>query len=295
MGKGSVKMKHRFSQVVALLFFAGGLLLVNTATSMASTAYMLSEGQNRYTTGIQYATAKDTFNRFRHRVPQGCTSRDYYWHHSYTYGYSYYYNLFVNGGLANQNCAGRVKVTGVGDIEVGIRGRLNKFRNGRTWELSAIIPTGYDNKRVNRLGFGRFGIWGGVNWSTQNTGWEASMPSYLEMGTGLIYWFGAPATQTKTYLKWSWRMDKKGINRIVLGSTLRLSLRDGTREFLPAAPGGLGFPRFSNDYDELTLYAKYSHRLSKQWTVSTTVGNTVWGRNVSASWYGDLAVTYNWD
>jgi len=292
MGKGNMKMRQRFRQCMAMLFFAGGLLFVNAATSMASTAFMLSEGQHRYTTGITYATAKDTFNQFRHRVPQGCTSRDYYWHHSYTYGYSYYYNLFVNGGLANQSCGAQPKVTGVGDIQVGVRGRLDKFRNGRTWELAVWIPTGYDNQRVNRLGFGRFGVWAGVNWSTQNTGWEASMPSYWELGTGIAYWFGSPATQSKTFLKWSWRLDDKGVNRIVLGSVLRLSFRDGTPEF-PAAFAG--FPRFSNDYDQLRLYAKYSHRLSKQWAVSTTVGNTVWGRNVSASWYGDLALTYTWD
>ncbi len=285
-------MINRFSQVIALLIFAGGLLFVNAATSMASTAFMLSEGQHRYTTGVTYATAKDTFNQFRRRVPQGCTSRDISWHHSYTYGYSYYLNLFANGALSNFACGAQPKVTGVGDIQVGIRGRLDKFRNGRTWELATWIPTGYDNQRINRLGFGRFGIWGGVNWSTQNTGWEASMPSYWEMGTGIQYWFGSPATQSVSFLKWSWRLDEKGKNRIVLGSKLRLSFRDGTPQF-PAALGG--FPRFSNDFDQLRLYAKYSHRLSKHWTVSTTIGNTVWGRNISASWTGDLAVTYRWD
>jgi len=287
-------MTNRFGQKIAFIIFAGGMLFVNSATSMASTAFMLSEGQHRYTTGFSYSTGTDAFNNFRRRVPQGCTSQDYSWHHSYTYGYSYYLNLFANGAYVNQGCGTQTKVTGVGDIQVGIRGRLDKFRNGRTWELATWIPTGYDNRRVNRLGFGRFGIWGGVNWSTQNTGWEASMPSYWELGTGVVFWFGAPATQSRSFIKWSWRLDRKGKNRIVIGSIFWLSFRDQTPEFLPIVAGG-GAPRFSNDFDQIKPSIKYERSLSKHWTVSTAVGNTVWGRNVSASWFGDLAVTYKWD
>lgn len=296
MGKGSEKMTNGLGRKMALIIFAGGLLLANSVTARASTAFMLSEGEHQYSTGLTYATAKDVFDLNRNRIPKGCTSHDMFWHHSYTYGYSYDFNFFVNGAIAHQSCnppAGQIKtINGVGDIQLGIRGRLDELRNGRTWELAVSVPTGYDNQKINRLGFGRVGFWGGVAWSTQNTGWEASMPSYYEFGTGIQFWFGSPATQSRSYLKWSWRVDEEGKNRVILGSNLWLSLRDGTATFPPAFAG---FPRYANDYDALKLYAKYERRLSNQLSVSTSIGNIVWGRNVSASWIGDLALTYKWD
>jgi len=290
-------MMNRFVRVTALIIFAGGIFLANSAKSMASTAFMISEGQHEYTTGLTFATAHDNFDMNRNRVPKGCTSHDYFWHHSYTYGYSYYYNFFVNTALAHQKC-GPAAVNGLGDVVVGVRGRLDKLRNGRTWELAVSIPTGYDGTKANRLGFGKFGLWGGVAWSTQNTGWEASMPSYFEFGTGIQYWFGNPATQSRSFLKWSWRLDRKGRNRIILGSNLWLSFRDGNPDFIAQpvpVPGVLGPRRFANDFDALKLYGKYEHSLTRQLAVSTSIGNVVWGRNVSASWIGDLALTYKWD
>jgi hypothetical protein len=286
-----MKMKNRLSHIIALMIIASGLSTVNPSTSRA-TAYMLSEGEQRYSTGLTYATANDFFDMNRNRIPQGCRSRDWRWHHNYTYGYSYYYNFFASGALINQECGPNSKVAGIGDIKVGVRGRLDKFRNGRTWELALFIPTGYNNQKVNRLGFGRLGIWGGLAWSTQNSGWEAKMPSYWEVGTGIVYWVGSPATQSRSYLKKSWRLDKDGNNRIVLQATLKLSLRDGKATF-PAV--FRGFPRFSGDYDLFSISAKYSHRISKEWSVAPTIGTALWGRNTSVSTFIDLQLTRQWN
>lgn len=288
---GNMKIKNVLTHTITSLMIASGLSVVTAGSAQAS-AYMLSEGQNMYTTGITYSTATDWFNQNRNRVPQGCTSKDSSWGHSYTYGYSYYYNFFANASLANQSCGVGAKTAGLGDVQVGIRGRLDLERNGRTWEVALNIPTGYDNQKINRLGYGKFGLWAGVAWSTQNTGWEEKMPSYWEAGTGISYWFGPPASQSKTYVKWSWSLDDNGDNRIVLKGVLKLSLRDGKPEF-PVAFAG--FPRYSGDYDAGIISAKYSRRLSQQWTAAITIGETVWGRNISASRYGTLSVTYRWD
>ncbi|ATX81458.1 hypothetical protein Ga0123462_0588 [Mariprofundus ferrinatatus] len=286
-----MNMKNFLSRTAASFIVAGGLVAAGSVTAQAS-AYMLSEGQNMYTTGFTYSTATDWFNQNRNRVPQGCTSKDYSWNNSYTYGYSYYTNLFASASLANQACGAGAKSTGLGDVTLGIRGRLDITRNGRTWELAAIIPTGYDAQRINRLGYGKFGLWGGVAFSSQNTGWEEKAPSYWEVGTGLNYWFGSPATQWKSYAKWSWRLDEDGVNRIVLKGTLKLSLRDHTPEPIPAAGG---FFRNSGDYDAGVIQASYARRVSDQWTVGFGVGETIWGRNVSASRFADISFTYSWD
>jgi len=286
-----MNMKNLLGRTAVILIVAGGFTAMN-ATNAKASAFMLSEGQNMYTTGFTYSTASDWFNQQRNRVPQGCTSHDYSWNHAYTYGYSYYTNFFADTSLANQSCGVGQKTTGIGDVRLGVRGRLDLERNGRTWELAVNIPTGYDNQRINRLGYGKIGLWGGIAWSSQNTGWEEKMPSYWEVGTGVQYWFGAPASQWKSYLKWSWRLDEDGVNRIVLKGTLKLSLRDGRPEF-PVAFAG--FPRYSGDYDAGIIGAKYSRKISDQWTVAFGIGETIWGRNISAGRYGDISFTYRWD
>jgi hypothetical protein len=270
---------------------ACGLSTVHPGKLSAATAYMLSEGEHRYTTGLQYASATQFFNQLRNRVPQGCTSKDYTWHNSYTYGYSYYYNVFGSVSWINRNCAAAAGSTGIGDVRVGVRGRLDKFRNGRTWELALTIPTGYNNQKVNRLGFGRIGLWGGVAWSTQNTGWEQKMPSYWEVGTGIQLWLGSPATQSRSFVKYSWRLDKHGTHRLSLTGRLNLSFRDGTPTF-PVAFAG--FPRFAGDFDSGVISAKYSRKLTDKWSIAPAFGLTVWGRNTSASWHADLSITRQW-
>lgn len=290
MGEGMMKLKTMLRRLLALFFVAAGVSTLSTVSH--ASAYMLSEGENMYTMGFTYSTATDWFNQNRNRVPQGCTSHDYSWNHSYTYGYSYYYNFFANTSLANQGCGAGQKTTGVGDVMLGIRGRLDITRNGRTWELAAIIPTGYDSQRINRLGYGKIGIWGGVAFSTQSTGWEEKEPTYWEAGTGITYWIGSPATQWKSYAKWSWRIDENAVNRFTLKGVLKLSLRDGTPEPIPAAGN---FPRYSGDYDAGIISAKLAHRISDQFTVSGTVGETIWGRKISASRFANLSFTYRWD
>lgn len=273
-----------------------GSAFAATGTADAG-AYLISEGQQQYTTGVTYLWADRLWDRNRNNVPAGCTVQDYYWHHSYTHGTSYYYNLFAKTALSYNTCQGRganpnqPSASGIGDVELGIRGRLDKFRNGQSWELSAIIPTGYNKNRVNRLGYGRFGIWGGLAISTQNTGWEERMPSYWEFGGGIKYWFGPPATQFIGYVKWSKRLGEDGSDRFILELKQRLSFRDHKPEFI----AGNVAPRFPGDYDETLLVAKYSRSLGNGWTVAPSVGKTLYGRNAVDSWYVDFSVTRLWD
>ena len=287
-----MKIKHLLNHIMAMLVIVVGLSTINVGTSSAS-AYMLSEGMHRYTTGLQYSTADEWFNQQRDRVPQACRSEDFNWHHQYTYGYSYYFNFFAAAALGNYSCGVHAKVAGLGDVKLGIRGRLDQNRNGRTWELAALIPTGYNGQKINRLGYGQFGLWGGVAWSSQNTGWEEKKPSYWEVGTGITWWTGSPSSQSKTYGKYSWRLDEDGNNRIVLKGVLKLSLRDGGGVVTPTA-GGFQFLRYSGDYDVFTISAKYAHRLTRHWSIAPKIGAAVWGRNTSASYFVDLSISRQW-
>ncbi len=285
-----VKKSHpwRGSLLFAILLL---MMLINGAPRADAGAFMIAEGESEYSTGITFASAKDFFNRSRHRVAQLCgRSRDIYWSHGYTYGYSYYYNFFANTTLIHRSCTTTQTISGLGNAVFGVRGRLDETRNGRTWEVSLTIPTGYDSHLPNRLGFGVLGLWGGIAWSTQNTGWEEQKPTYWEFGTGIQYWFGFPATQWRSYAKWSARLDEGGLNRFVAGAALRLSMHDYRPE-----PTPLGGHRFPGNSDAFVPYASLQHTFSPSISGHATIGDTIWGRNTSASWYTSLGVTYKWD
>ena len=281
------------SNIRGFIFSLATLALTATSgTGLAgASAYLLSEGQQQYTTGFTYLWGDHIWNRNSNLVRAGCTVQDYYWHHSYTHGSSYYYNIFAKTAFSHNTCGNQPSVSGLGDVELGVRGRLDKFRNGRTWELSVIAPTGYNKNRANRLGYGRFGIWGGLAFSTQNTGWEPRMPSYWEFGGGIKYWFGPPATQFVGYIKWSKRLGEDGSDRLIFQLKQKLSFRDHTAEFIP---GNLA-PRFPGDYDETIFVAKYSHYMENGWIIAPSFGKTLYGRNAVDAWYVDLSFTYTWD
>ncbi len=285
-----MKTKQMFKYYLTVILLLSGSIAIGGVPVLAGT-FMLSEGQQMLTTGVTYLHAKDSFNQQHQSVPAGCTTQDYYWHNNYTYGYSYYHNIFVNANISHQTCTGQPTISGLGDVTVGVRGRLNKFRNGRTWEVALKLPTGYNATKVNRLGYGRVGLWVGGAWSTQNTGWEMKAPTYWVFGAGVQGWFGPPASQFRSYVKWSKRLDDRGNNGLVLGANLKLSFRDGRPQIMPA----LGFPRNPGDYDLLTLSAKYGHRLANHWMVSAAIGKHIWGRNAINGVYLDLSLTRLWD
>ncbi|WP_287963123.1 hypothetical protein, partial [Alcanivorax sp.] len=102
--------------------------------------WMRSAGESGLGVSLEYGTADHYWNRFRKLLKDNCTSNDWKLFLHYEYGYSYDYTLFGNTALDTRRCGNRHS-SGLGDIRLGVRGRLNPFRNGSTWELSVLVPT----------------------------------------------------------------------------------------------------------------------------------------------------------
>lgn len=75
----------------------------------------------------------------------------------YERGYSYYYTLIAGGAYKYRDGNSGVD-KGPSSLRVGIRGRLQKFRNGRTWQATAILPTQPVGSDPEDPGEGKFGL-----------------------------------------------------------------------------------------------------------------------------------------
>lgn len=110
------------------------------ATSALAGAGLRSERQVFYNGTLGYNWAADYWDEDGDRRPIGCTSRYQSLSSYLEYGYSYYHTLFGQLGLAQADCADE-KETGLSDLKLGVRGRVNRYLNDRAWELELTIPT----------------------------------------------------------------------------------------------------------------------------------------------------------
>jgi hypothetical protein len=103
-------------------------------------SYLRSADELSYSTSLGYSWATRQWDDAGEIEPTGCR-RDYaYSSHYLEYGYSYYYTLFGGALLADASCDAEGN-TGFGDLRLGVRGRTDVYRNHRSWELIATIPT----------------------------------------------------------------------------------------------------------------------------------------------------------
>jgi hypothetical protein len=242
-------------------------LLMMLAVSEAG-SWMRSEGEHRYSAYAQTSSADRSWDRDGNDVTSSCTSKDRSLTHEYEYGYSYYHTLFGKISMANSECGGD-KASGFGDIHLGVRGRLNLYKNGRTWEAIVIIPSGYDNTRSNRIGYGELGLELGLYGSNQ-----LNDKSRLTYGSSLRFWAGAPADQLrarvgishKQNLLWSYDASLSG----------NFSLNNGESSLAPSIDGD-----FESEFDVIRAQFGVSRSLSKRLKLGAGVFKNLWGRNTS--------------
>lgn len=135
--------------------------LLLSATMAQAGSYLQSEGDLNYSIGVGYLSASREWDNRGELQRLPCRNDYLYNSHYLEYGYSYYYTLFGGTNLAQSKC-GAEDTTGVGDVRVGLRGRLDQTRNHRAWQLELNIPTSDDESGRTRLGCGVVGLAGSV-------------------------------------------------------------------------------------------------------------------------------------
>jgi hypothetical protein len=247
------------------------LLLVSTliwADISEAGGWLRSEGEHRYGAHLQGSSSDKSWDRFGNDEISSCTSKNRSLTHEYEYGYSYYRTYFGKISMASSDCADD-KVSGFSDLYLGVRGRLNLYKNGNAWEAIIIIPTGYDNKRSNRLGYGEVGLDLGLYGTTKIT--EKSSINY---GGSLRFWAGAPADQLRAKVSWSHRYNDTWSYSASLAGNF--SLNNSESDTFQSISGD-----FESEFDVIRAEFGVRRRLSRRLGVGAGIFKTLWGRDTS--------------
>jgi len=262
-----------------VLFVAGALLCVSQAQAGN---WLRNEHERLYTAEVKFSAYNDHWDQYGTLIPNGqghVNRQDSY--QSFEYGYSYYYTLVGGVGIHNIEIAGASVASGLGDIDLGVRGRIHHDQNGKAWELKLLVPGGYDNSAPQRLGYGRFGAEAGVYFGEQfdpydidpyRPGYQAPPDSSWEYGGRIQAWMGAPAPEVMGYIKWNHSLPRDWSMSAILENTS--SLGQGTTEY-----DNLGAPR-QPFYDVLLTKVEFKHPIGDGWSFHITPLVNLAGSNI---------------
>lgn len=249
----------------ALMSTCLALLLLTLSASAFASNWMRSEDELYFKAGIDYDTASERWNRDGDLVDISCTTTNWTHNQSYEYGLSYYRTVFGTLEYMDRRC-GDVTDSGLGNLTFGIRGRLNLYRNGRTWETALIIPSDHSGLYGLRLGiFGSFG-------DRHTIGNEAGYN--IELGANLYLWEGTAPEQLASYIKFNIAPSAERLFSIALEGDYALVNRDKVFDTTINRVENYG-------YDRLNLRIGYSQKVSLYWRMSIDATSVLMGRNAS--------------
>lgn len=183
-------MGSRFTPGLAALAGASALLAMTSAHAGAG---LLSSGDVSYSARFGYFTAEQRWDGDRRLQDSACRSEYGNSTHAVELGYSYYHTLYAQSGLARSSCGGSSE-TGLTDIRIGLRGRLNVYENDGSWELEATLPMVGSTTGERRLGCGALGLAANVHKRTELT------PALdAEYGASAQWWESPLADQGRAY------------------------------------------------------------------------------------------------
>lgn len=258
---------------VQVAWVMAGVLLLTAESALAGT-WMRSEGESYYSARLEYETADEQWNQDWKREPLSCTARNWKLGQAYEYGLSYYRTVFGSLDYHDRDC-GVHEVSSIGDLELGVRSRLDVFRNGRTWEVAAIIPTGYSTSGTSSVGsdlyglrLGAFGRFGG----TASVSGEAT--SAWEVGGNLHLWEGSASEMLSAYIKLSTPVAAR--SRVYSALEGDYALIDRSEDLTTTVN-----PLRNYGYDKLNARLGYTTKVTRDWYLAVEGSSVLWGRNVS--------------
>ena len=264
------------------------LVCAGLPASAGASAWMRSEGELQLSMSLSLSTAEERWDKDRRLISADCTTHRQGVDVHGEYGYSYYYTVFADAGVSNKECSGEQRVSGLSDLTVGVRGRIDPFRNGRSWEVSLKLPVSGDTNDPARPGNGEFGLNLGVHFRLSPDPYVnpvlVSRDAIWSWGAGLRLWTGGLAHQGWAYVGWG---------RDIGDSLWNVSARlDGVRSFGESGTSGRSFR--SNDYDKLTATLGLRRQLTRDASVSIDLAHDLWGRKSGRQNTLRLGVSRQW-
>lgn len=262
------------------LLFALPLWLAWADASAGS--WMRSQGEYSYSASLSFSTADQRFDQDSQLQPKNCVSRGNYLNQSMEYGASYYRTWFGSFSLANKQC-GDYKSFETGDLELGMRGRIKLFQNGRSWEAALLIPTSKGSEDPERLGVGRLGLKIGAygHFKLDSVGHRGPA---LSTGAELRLFGPDTFSRFRLYTDYSRRIRGLGFSAGLSGDF--------------ALPRGevnspRGADRFRGDYDKVSADMSLRHEFG-EWAVSYHLSKAIWGRNTDDSTSISIGISRTW-
>lgn len=243
--------------------------------------WLRSEGEYSYSAHVQGSSADQSWDENGNDIQSSCTSNNRSLTHEFEYGYSYYRTFFGKVSMASSDC-GNDEVSGFSDIFLGVRGRLNLYKNGNAWEAILIVPSGYDNGRSNRLGYGEVGLDLGLYGSTKITPKVS-----ISYGGSVRFWAGPPADQLRLKLSGSYRLNTVWSYTASVESNF--SLGNGRLAPIASLNGD-----FNTEFDVVRVLTGIRHNLTRGLSVGAGLFSSVWGRDTSQRDGLYLNLSYVW-
>lgn len=262
----SIKLQCRL--LLELMLCLMSVCILAAPSISEAGGWLRSEGEHRYGAHLQGSTSDKSWDRDGNDEISSCTSKSRSLTHEYEYGYSYYRTFFGKLSMANSKC-GSDKVDGFSDLYLGVRGRLDIYKNGNAWEAILIIPTGYDSDRSNRLGYGEVGLDLGL-YGTRKLSEKMS----LNYGGSLRLWSGAPADQLRMKASASYRYNEDWSYSAGLDGNFSLNNSD-------SAPFNSITGDFESEFDVIRADIGLRRKLSRRLSMGAGLFKTLWGRDTS--------------
>ena len=260
-------------------------------SSLLASDWMLSEGASTLSAGIGYSTADSYWDKNSELQQDNCSSHDTALSLRYEHGYSYYHTIFTSAAFEKSKC-GSNSASGIPDIKLGIRGRMNPYRNSYSWELAAIIPLQGDRFDRSKPGKGVFGLEAGLYRSYRDDPYEKPFTAIKDglwsWGLGVNLWAQNTGHQLWGKIGWAHPIN----NTWSFGAQLlgRKAIFTPDQEI-----SGLFGSNKNVDYDVINLSAKISHKLGHDYNLSVYLQQALWGRNAANDTSLQLALHKFWD
>jgi hypothetical protein len=248
------------------------LLLALFGTQAHAGAWLRSEAESLYAVQYEHRTADSFWDKNGNLQSLGCSFSSDTISNYYEYGYSYYHTLFAEFSLARQQC-GADSVSGVEGVRLGIRGRIDPYRNGRAWEAILILPVGGQRSGRFHVGNDHLGIELGVA-RRETFGPELEFESgSFEVGAAVRFWAGGDPAEVISYMKGTY----------LLSPVWNVSGRLSASETLGGGTGLSTGEGGGSEYKLLKAAVELSHKLSTGWRVNFGIFRHTWGENVLRS------------
>lgn len=270
-------MRSRFGAGLRALAGVSGLLLALAAEAGAG---LRSGGDTLYSTRLGVITADQSWDEQSDLQDNDCRSTYTSQSNALEHGYSYYHTFFAQLSLARSAC-GADSRTGLSDLRVGVRGRLNVYENDGSWELEATIPVSQADPGERRIGCGEFGLAASLHKRveiTPSTDIDGSAAVHL-WDSPLAHQFRASAGLDQKFLKrWSWSGGVQG----------SLPLNDGV--------GGVGdlISDCGTESKIVRGVADLKYRWSDFLHLGCGVSHALWGESASRTQGASCGFSYLW-